>query len=150
MYDCAGRLSVQLHSLAECTAVQAGRAYYCAGWLSILLCRLADCTTMWAGLVYYYAGRLGVLLCRLAECSTVRTCLAYYCAGWLSIVFLYRLAEAEERYNQRDSRPEDLELIQQLREEVQEREMRVKQLIVSTACPVDMLPTQSDTVYQWR
>ena len=47
-------------------------------------------------------------------------------------VSLYRLAEAEERYSQRDSRPEDLELIQQLREEVQEREMRVKQLIVST------------------
>lgn len=39
------------------------------------------------------------------------------------------LEEAEERYKQRDSRPEDLELIQQLREEVQEREMRVKQLI---------------------
>ncbi|KAK7508630.1 hypothetical protein BaRGS_00000196 [Batillaria attramentaria] len=39
------------------------------------------------------------------------------------------LSDAEERYNQRDSRPEDLELIQQLRMEVQEREMRVKQLI---------------------
>ncbi|XP_076435119.1 protein FAM184A-like [Babylonia areolata] len=39
------------------------------------------------------------------------------------------LAEAEERYSQRDSRPEDLELIQQLREELQEKEMRVKQLI---------------------
>ncbi|PVD39428.1 hypothetical protein C0Q70_02058 [Pomacea canaliculata] len=39
------------------------------------------------------------------------------------------LLEAEERYRQRDSRPEDLELIHQLRLEVQERELRVAQLI---------------------
>ncbi|KAL8578500.1 hypothetical protein ACOMHN_028772 [Nucella lapillus] len=39
------------------------------------------------------------------------------------------LAEAEDRYSQRDSRPEDLELIQQLRQDLQEKEMRVKQLI---------------------
>lgn len=39
------------------------------------------------------------------------------------------LAEAEDKYNHRDSRPEDLELIHQQREEISEREMRIKQLI---------------------
>ncbi|XP_064602582.1 protein FAM184A-like [Liolophura sinensis] len=39
------------------------------------------------------------------------------------------LEEAEERYRLRDSRPEDLELIHQLREAVSEREGRMKALI---------------------
>ncbi|XP_056005748.1 protein FAM184A-like [Ostrea edulis] len=39
------------------------------------------------------------------------------------------LDEAEERYSNRDSRPEDLELIQQLRDAIAERESRMKQLI---------------------
>lgn len=39
------------------------------------------------------------------------------------------LEEAEEKYNNRDSRPEDLELIQQLRDAISEREGRMKQLI---------------------
>ena len=43
----------------------------------------------------------------------------------------YRLEEAEERYNNRESRQEDLELIEQLRNAIQEREHRMKTLIVS-------------------
>ncbi|KAL5022301.1 hypothetical protein ScPMuIL_001456 [Solemya velum] len=39
------------------------------------------------------------------------------------------LEEAEEKYLNRDSRPEDLELIEQLRDSVLEREAKVKQLI---------------------
>ncbi|XP_041368165.1 protein FAM184A-like [Gigantopelta aegis] len=40
-----------------------------------------------------------------------------------------QLDEAEERYDNRDSRPEDLELIEQLRDAIQEREMRIKEII---------------------
>ncbi|KAK3095651.1 hypothetical protein FSP39_017162 [Pinctada imbricata] len=39
------------------------------------------------------------------------------------------LEEAEERYNNRESRTEDLELIEQLRNAIQEREQRMKTLI---------------------
>lgn len=39
------------------------------------------------------------------------------------------LSEAEERYNSRDSRPEDLELIEQLRDGILEREERMKALV---------------------
>ncbi|ESO96978.1 hypothetical protein LOTGIDRAFT_231741 [Lottia gigantea] len=40
-----------------------------------------------------------------------------------------QLEEAEDRYRNRESRPEDLELIMQLRDAIQERELRVKELI---------------------
>ncbi|KAL3864834.1 hypothetical protein ACJMK2_006484 [Sinanodonta woodiana] len=40
-----------------------------------------------------------------------------------------QLEEAEERYQNRESRPEDLELIEQLRESILEKEQRMKQLI---------------------
>ena len=39
-----------------------------------------------------------------------------------------RLQEAEERYENRESRPEDLELIEQLRQQLYEREMLVKRM----------------------
>ncbi|XP_060076587.1 protein FAM184A-like [Ylistrum balloti] len=39
------------------------------------------------------------------------------------------LKEAEEKYNNRESRPEDLEAISQLRDAIREREMRMKTLI---------------------
>ncbi|XP_050395937.1 protein FAM184A [Patella vulgata] len=41
----------------------------------------------------------------------------------------FELQEAEERYRNRESRPEDLELIMQLRDSISERELRVKELI---------------------
>jgi hypothetical protein len=41
------------------------------------------------------------------------------------------LEEANDRYRNRESRPEDLELIDQLRNAVLEKEQRMKQLIVS-------------------
>jgi hypothetical protein len=56
----------------------------------------------------------------------------HLCNKIVTVFFLLRLEEANERYNQRESKPEDLELIEQLRQEVAEREMRIKQLIVST------------------
>ena len=43
----------------------------------------------------------------------------------------YRLEEAIERYRNRESRPEDLELIEQLRDNILEKEGLVKQLVVS-------------------
>ena len=55
----------------------------------------------------------------------------------------YRLEEAEDRYNSRDSRPEDLELIQQLRDAVLEREERMKALVVS-------LCMKSSVFYLWH
>ena len=42
-----------------------------------------------------------------------------------------RLQDAQLRYEQRESRPEDLEAIDSLRCEVLERETRIKDLIVS-------------------
>ena len=41
------------------------------------------------------------------------------------------MEEANDRYRNRESRPEDLELIDQLRNAVLEKEQRMKQLIVS-------------------
>ena len=58
------------------------------------------------------------------------TCLGFD-GCWTWDFLIDRLEEAEERYNNRDSRPEDLELIQQLRDAIAEREARMKQLIVS-------------------
>lgn len=46
-------------------------------------------------------------------------------------VSTFRLHEAEDRYDNRDSRPEDLELIHQLRENIYEKEEKVLALIVS-------------------
>ncbi|XP_046334607.2 protein FAM184A-like isoform X1 [Haliotis rufescens] len=40
-----------------------------------------------------------------------------------------QLEEAEERYENRESRPEDLELIQQLRDAIAEREQRLKEIM---------------------
>ncbi|XP_067657871.1 protein FAM184A-like isoform X1 [Haliotis asinina] len=40
-----------------------------------------------------------------------------------------QLEEAEERYENRESRPEDLELIQQLRDAISEREQRLKEIM---------------------
>ena len=52
------------------------------------------------------------------------------------------LEEAEERYNSRDSRPEDLELIEQLRDGILEREERMKALVVSiTLAQTPALPS---------
>lgn len=47
------------------------------------------------------------------------------------MLFINRLEEAEERYANRDSRPEDLELIDQLREAIYDKEERIKALHVS-------------------
>ncbi|XP_060585102.1 protein FAM184B-like, partial [Ruditapes philippinarum] len=46
-----------------------------------------------------------------------------------TVTAVQRLQEAEDRYENRDSRPEDLELIDQLRERVREKEERVHALI---------------------
>ena len=43
----------------------------------------------------------------------------------------FRLEEAEERYHNRDSRPEDIEQIAKLRDMVEEREEYMKRLVVS-------------------
>ena len=48
----------------------------------------------------------------------------------------FSLDEAEERYANRDSRPEDLELIEQLRYAVHDKEARIKALNVRTKCSV--------------
>lgn len=44
-----------------------------------------------------------------------------------------RLEEAEERFRNRESRQEDLDLIQQLKQALAEREMEMKKLVVCTA-----------------
>lgn len=46
--------------------------------------------------------------------------------------FLNRLEEAEEKYRSRQSRPEDLEVIEQLKRVLAERELDMKKLVVST------------------
>lgn len=50
----------------------------------------------------------------------------------LFFFFLNRLEEAEEKYRGRQSRPEDLEVIEQLKRVLAERELDVKKLVVST------------------
>ena len=42
-----------------------------------------------------------------------------------------RLEEAEEKYRSRQSRPEDLEIIEQLQRALAERELDMKKLVVS-------------------
>ena len=42
----------------------------------------------------------------------------------------FRLAEFEHRYHSRDSRPEDVEAIRELREVVRGQERRMKELVV--------------------
>ena len=51
------------------------------------------------------------------------------------ILFLFktRLEEAEEKYRSRQSRPEDLEAIEQLKRALAERELDMKKLVVSRA-----------------
>lgn len=46
--------------------------------------------------------------------------------------FSNRLEEAEEKYRSRQSRPEDLEVIEQLKRVLAERELDMKKLVVST------------------
>lgn len=46
--------------------------------------------------------------------------------------FLNRLEEAEEKYRSRQSCPEDLEVIEQLKRVLAERELDMKKLVVST------------------
>ena len=50
----------------------------------------------------------------------------------LFFFFLNRLEEAEEKYRSRQSRPEDLEVIEQLKRVLAERELDMKKLVVST------------------
>ena len=45
-------------------------------------------------------------------------------------IFLPRLEEAEEKYRRRQSRPEDLEFIEQLKRALAERELDMKKLVV--------------------
>ena len=47
------------------------------------------------------------------------------------LLFLVRLAESERRYRSRESRPDDLEAIRELKLTVQEQERKMKELIVS-------------------
>lgn len=47
--------------------------------------------------------------------------------------FVIRLEEAEEKYRSRQSRPEDLEIIDQLKRALAERELDMKKLVVSAA-----------------
>ena len=49
----------------------------------------------------------------------------------LLYIYLIRLAELEHRYRSRESRPEDLEAIKELKLTVQEQERKMKELIVS-------------------
>ena len=48
------------------------------------------------------------------------------------LFFFNRLEEAEEKYRNRQSRPEDLEVIEQLKRVLAERELDMKKLVVST------------------
>ena len=48
------------------------------------------------------------------------------------VFFSNRLEEAEEKYRSRQSRPEDLEVIEQLKRVLAERELDMKKLVVST------------------
>ena len=48
------------------------------------------------------------------------------------LFFFNRLEEAEEKYRSRQSRPEDLEVIEQLKRVLAERELDMKKLVVST------------------
>ena len=57
----------------------------------------------------------------------------------LSIICISRLEEAEERYANRESRPEDLELIEQLRSAILEKEERINALVVW--CTLILYPT---------
>lgn len=50
--------------------------------------------------------------------------------------FLHRLEGTEEKLRNRESRPEDLHVIAELREMVSEREALVKKLVVSRAASV--------------
>lgn len=48
------------------------------------------------------------------------------------VLSIHRLTESERRYRSRDSKPEDLEAIQELRLIVQEQERKIKELVVSS------------------
>lgn len=48
----------------------------------------------------------------------------------MDFIFVPRLEEAEEKYRSRESRPEDLEFIEQLKRALAERELDMKKLVV--------------------
>lgn len=50
---------------------------------------------------------------------------------------VYRLAESEHRYHNRESRPEDLEAIRDLRVKLREQEQKMKELVVSGELVLD-------------
>ena len=49
----------------------------------------------------------------------------------MNLFLLERLEEAEEKFRSRQSRPEDLEVIEQLKRALAERELDMKKLVVS-------------------
>lgn len=49
----------------------------------------------------------------------------------MNLFSLERLEEAEEKFRSRQSRPEDLEVIEQLKRALAERELDMKKLVVS-------------------
>jgi len=57
------------------------------------------------------------------------------------IILVPRLEEAEEKYRSRQSRPEDLEFIEQLKRALAERELDMKKLVVGP----DFFPLSSLT-----
>lgn len=48
----------------------------------------------------------------------------------LHFILVLRLEEAEEKYRSRESRPEDLEFIEQLKRALAEKELDMKKLVV--------------------
>ena len=48
--------------------------------------------------------------------------------------YIHRLSEWEHRYKMRESKPEDLEAIRELRMTVREQEQKIKDLVVSDHC----------------
>lgn len=63
---------------------------------------------------------------------------------WLT--FFYRLEEAEEKYRSRQSRPEDLEIIEQLKRALAERELDMKKLVVSGVYGSSILATKTENL----
>lgn len=58
-----------------------------------------------------------------------------------------RLEEAEERYRNRESRPEDLERIRQLQEAIVQREQALKRMMVSASSDFNDIATMVLPLY---
>ena len=70
----------------------------------------------------------------MCVCVCVCACVQRDVEFFLFLFFCYRISEWQRRYHARDSKPEDLETIKELKMIVREQDLKVREFIVSHFC----------------